>query len=218
MHMDCDHSAFHSGRARYTPESAQLRMVLVCDDCGTELEELERMEYRPRPRRLLDHLAELTARELDVSEANVARLHFAALICGAGRDRLNPDILAKPGPLSESEWSEIHREPELAAELLTDPAFDDIRDWVLHHRERPDGHGYPDGLCGAEIPLEAQILAVCEAYAAMIAERPYRRARDHRAACHELRRCAGTQFDERVVDAFLRAAEGRNERLDRTAA
>jgi len=216
--MDCDHSAFHSGRARYLPDSAQLRMVVVCDDCGAELEELERMEYRPRPRRLLDHLAELTARELELDEARVARLHFAALMCGAGRDRLDPQVLAKPGPLSESEWTEVHREPELAAELLTDPAFEDIRSWVLCHRERPDGHGYPAGLSGDEIPLEARILGVCEAYAAMIAERPYRRARDHQAACRELRRCAGSQFDADVVGAFLRGSEHRNERLDSAAA
>jgi len=216
--MDCDHSAFHSGRARYLPETAQLRMVLVCDSCGAELEELQRMEYRPRPRRLLGHLAELTARELALGEETVARLQFAALICGAGRDRLDPEILAKPGPLSESEWSEVHREPELAAELLTDAAFGEIRGWVLRHRERPDGHGYPHGLCGDEIPLEAQILAVCEAYAAMIAERPFRRARDHRGACTELLRCAGTQFDAAVVEAFLRASEQRNERLDSAAA
>ncbi|MDE3069984.1 MAG: hypothetical protein KGJ43_04580 [Acidobacteriota bacterium] len=216
--MDCDHTAFQSGRARYLPLTGQLQMVLVCDECGADIEELERIDYRPRPRRLVDHLAELTARELGMSDEQVARVHFAALICGAGRDRIDATILEKRGPLSEREWAEVHREPELAAALLADPAFRDIREWVLRHRERVDGHGYPSGLSGQSIPLEARILAVCEAYAAMIAERPYRRPRDHRAACTELRRCAGTQFDPEVVAAFVRASGRRNERLDRAAA
>ncbi|MHB8490645.1 MAG: HD-GYP domain-containing protein [Solirubrobacteraceae bacterium] len=216
--MDCDHGALQSGRARYLPLTGELSMMLVCDDCGAELKELERIEYRPRPRRLVDHLAELTARELGLGDEQIARVHFAALICGAGHDQLDAAIVNKHGPLSEQEWTEVHREPELAAALLADAAFRDIREWVLRHRERPDGHGYPGGLSGEGIPLEAQILAVCEAYAAMIADRPYRRARDHRSACLELRRCAGTQFDAEVVSAFVRAAGRRNERLDQAAA
>lgn len=98
--------------------------------------------------------------------------------------------------------AEVRRQPELAAALLADSSFDDIRDWVMSHRERPDGSGYPRGLRGQEIFLEARILAVVEAYAAMTSDRPYRAARDHEDAILELIRCGGQQFDAAVVDAF----------------
>jgi HD-GYP domain-containing protein (c-di-GMP phosphodiesterase class II) len=79
-------------------------------------------------------------------------------------------------------------------------------DCVLHHHERWDGGGYPHGLGGHEIPLEARILAVADAYDAMTSDRPYQRALDHDAALAELRRCAGTQFDPDVVAAFCRVS------------
>lgn len=213
MSMVCDHSAVQSGEARYLREARQLRLVLVCDRCGSEQAELGRIDYAPSARCFAGHLAELTARELGLDENQVARVRFAALICGVGRDQIHPAILNKEGPLTKEEWAEVCRQPELGAALLADASFDDIREWIMSHRERPDGTGYPRGLVGEEISPEARILAVTDAYVAMTSARPYREARDHDEACRELSRCAGTQFDAMVVQAFLRASARRNRHL-----
>jgi HD-GYP domain-containing protein (c-di-GMP phosphodiesterase class II) len=216
--MTCDHSAGHSGGARYLPETRQLRLVLVCDLCGAELTELERIDYSPHALRFVAHLADLTARELGLTEAQVARVRFAALVCGLGREQIRAEILAKQGPLTAEEWAEVCRQPELGAALISQTSFDDIREWILCHRERPDGTGYPRGLAGEQIPLEARIMTVAEAYVAMVSERPHRAARDHQEACDELLRCVGTQFDAAVVEAFLRASVRRNRQLARALA
>lgn len=216
--MACDHSASYSGGARYLRGAGQLQLVLLCDDCGAERAQLQRIDYRPNPRRLVVHLAELTARELGLGEAQIDRVRFAALVCGVGREEISPAILAKRGPLTQEEWTEVRRQPDLAAALLSDVSLEDIREWILCHRERPDGSGYPRGLVGEQIPLEARILAVADAYTAIISDRPHRPGRDHREACAELVRCAGTQFDTVVVDAFLNAALRRNRQLASAAA
>ena len=87
--------------------------------------------------------------------------------------------------------------------MVSEAGFRDVAVWVMLHHERVDGTGYPHGLAGDEIPIEARILAVADAYEAMTADRVYRRSIGHEAACRELRRCAGTQFDADVVVAFL---------------
>jgi HD-GYP domain-containing protein (c-di-GMP phosphodiesterase class II) len=217
MAMVCDHSAWYSGGARYLREAGQLQMVLVCDGCGADRAQLGMINYSPNPRRLAGHLAELTAGELGLSEEQIARVRFAALVCGMGRDQISPEILNKQGPLTEEEWAEVRRQPELGAALLSDVSLDDIREWILCHRERPDGSGYPRGLVGEQIPLEARILAVTDAYIAMISDRPHRSGRHHQDACLELSRCAGTQFDAQVVRAFLSASLRRNPHPARAA-
>ncbi len=215
--MVCDHTALHTGATRYLREVSQLQMVRVCDECGAVCALLGEIDYSPKPRRLAGELAELTARELGLSDERIARVRFAALVCDMGRDQLPPALLGKQGPLTDEEWTEVRRQPELGAALLSDISFDDVRGWILCHRERPDGTGYPRGLVGDQIPLEARILAVVEAYAAMISERPYRSGRSHHEACVELSRCAGTQFDDTVVQAFASASLGRDRRLARAA-
>ena len=110
----------------------------------------------------------------------------------------------------------MRRHPEIGARILGGSGLDDIREWVLAHHERPDGGGYPRGLSDKEIPLEAKILAVGDAYEAMTADRVYRRSIGDSAARDELRAGAGTQFDPRVVLAFLRALE--REGLERAGA
>jgi len=216
--MACDHSALHSGGARYLRDARQLRLVLVCDSCGAERAELDRMDYAPSARCFAGHLAELTARELRLGEMQVVSVRFAALVCSVGRDQIQPEILNKQGPLTQEQWVEVCRQPELGAALLGDASFDEIREWILCHRERPDGSGYPRGLKGEEIALEARILAVTEAYVAMVSDRPYRLTRSHEDACRELSRCAGTQFDAAVVQSFLSASRRRNPHLARAAA
>jgi HD-GYP domain-containing protein (c-di-GMP phosphodiesterase class II) len=216
--MACDHSALQSGGARYVPATGQLALILVCDSCGQQCGRVGSVDYRPRPRRLACHLAELTARELGFDEGRIARVRFAALVCGQCRDRIPAAILAKSGPLNEREWAQVRKHPELGAALLGDVSLEDIGEWILCHRERPDGRGYPRGLRGEQIPLEARVLAVTDAYAAIVSDRAHRRARSHDEACAELARCASTQFDRAVVAAFLTASRRRNPHLAQAAA
>ncbi len=205
--MACDHSGFHSGRMRYLPKSRELQMGMVCDRCGAECARIGRIEYSPHPRLLAGNLAGLTGRVLGLSEMQFARVRFAALVCAMGRDQMSPEVVDRQGPLTEEQRSAVRRQPEIGAALLGNSSgLDDIREWVLCHRERPDGFGYPRGLVGAEIPYQARILAVIDAYMAMTDDRPHGFGRDHEAACRELRQRAGTQFDAAVVHAFVRAS------------
>ena len=116
-------------------------------------------------------------------------------------------MLNKPEPLDDGDWQEIRRHPLIAARILDSSAVADIRDWIVSHHERPDGQGYPHGLTGEEIPLEARILGVADAYEAMTSERIYRTALTPAEARAELMRGAGSQFDERVVKAFVRVLD-----------
>jgi putative nucleotidyltransferase with HDIG domain len=152
--------------------------------------------------------AELTGRELGLPEEVVEDLRLAGLLHDVGKSGVTDAIVSKPAALTETEWLEMRYHPELGAALLDHAGLDDVRHWILCHHERPDGEGYPRGLQEYEIPLEARILAVADAYEAMTNDRAYRRAIGRWRAREELRRGAGTQFDEVVVEAFLRAVEG----------
>ncbi len=153
--------------------------------------------------------AELTARELDLPDDVVDRVRIGGMLHDVGKIGVPDSVLRKPGPLSPDDWVEMRKHPEIAARILDSATIEDIRAWVLCHHERPDGTGYPNGLTDDEIPLQAKILAVADAYEAMTSDRVYRGALSAEEARDELRRAAGTQFDERVVDAFMRV-------LDRT--
>jgi len=113
--------------------------------------------------------------------------------------------MSKRGPLDPDEWRSIRTHPESGARLLSHPALEDLRAWVLAHHERPDGKGYPQALEGDDIPIEARILAIADAYEAMTSDRPYGAALGDGAAAEELRAGAGAQFDAQVVEAFLAA-------------
>jgi HD-GYP domain-containing protein (c-di-GMP phosphodiesterase class II) len=135
------------------------------------------------------------------------RVRLAGLLHDVGKIGVSEAMLIKPGPLDEDEWAEMRTHPEIAARLLAGPEFEDLRSWILAHHERPDGTGYPYGLSGNEIPLEARILAVADAWEAMTAHRVYSGALSEEAAREELIAGSGTQFDKPVVEAFLRALD-----------
>jgi len=147
--------------------------------------------------------AEQTARALGWDVARVQRVRAAGILHDIGKLGISDAILHKPGRLEAHEWEEMRRHPELGARILEDANLRDVAAWVLAHHERIDGAGYPRGLAGDDIPAEARILAVADAYEAMTADRPYRRALAFDAARAELLRGAHAQFDARMVEAFL---------------
>jgi diguanylate cyclase (GGDEF)-like protein/putative nucleotidyltransferase with HDIG domain len=162
--------------------------------------------------------AELMARALGFDEDRVERIRLAGVLHDIGKIGISDRVLSKPGPLDAEEWREMYTHPEIGARLLSRPEFDDLRAWILAHHERPDGLGYPHALSADEIPVEARILAVADAYEAMTADRVYRPALGETAARAELEAGAGTQFDPQVVEAFLRALDAsRARRLRRVA-
>jgi diguanylate cyclase (GGDEF)-like protein len=153
--------------------------------------------------RTVGQFARDTAAALGLAPARVDRLQAAGVLHDLGKLGIADAILHKPGALTDAEWREVTRHPEIGARILEHAGLRDIAAWVLAHHERLDGRGYPSGLAADAIPLEARILAVADAYEAMIADRPYRRGMPVEEARAELERCAGTQFDPTVVEAFL---------------
>jgi diguanylate cyclase (GGDEF)-like protein/putative nucleotidyltransferase with HDIG domain len=144
------------------------------------------------------------ARALGLPDERVERLRLAGILHDVGKLGVSDEILRKPGHLTEAEFAEMRKHAELGARMVAAAGMEDISSWVLAHHERPDGRGYPYGLQGREVPLEARILAVADAYEAMTSDRPYRRAPGHEHAVRELEHHAGTQFDREVTVAILR--------------
>jgi diguanylate cyclase (GGDEF)-like protein/putative nucleotidyltransferase with HDIG domain len=162
--------------------------------------------------------SEMMARELGFSEERIERVKLAGMLHDIGKVGVPDAILQKPGKLTDEEFAVIKRHPGLGEEILEHPYFDDVRRWVGMHHERPDGRGYPRGLSDEEIPVEAKILAVADAYEAMTSDRAYRDSLSHAAAREELERCAETQFDPRVVAALCAAMERESEQVSHALA
>jgi len=138
-------------------------------------------------------------------------LRYGAIFHDIDKIAIPDAILNKPGPLTSSERSVIERHPVLGEQIVSPVLFLSygVRSIVRHDHERWDGSGYPDGLSGEEIPLGARIVLVVDAYHAMVSDRPYRKGMTRQEAQRELGEHAGTQFDRRVVGAFLRVLEAR---------
>ena len=151
-------------------------------------------------------LAVATGRELDLLPEQLDEVALAAELHDIGKMAVPDEILAKPGPLDDREWSFIRQHTIVGERILNAaPALRPIGALVRSHHERWDGRGYPDGLAADEIPLGARIVAACDAYDAMTSDRPYRPALPAAEAEAELRRGAGAQFDPGVVEAVLAA-------------
>ena len=158
------------------------------------------------PAQRMVQLAEATARVMGRSGEDLHLIRLAALLNDIGKIGVPNTILHKPGPLTEEEWAVMSRHPEIGRQVLVQAGgiFVLLSRIVGAHQERWDGSGYPYGLAREAIPLGARILSVVDAYDAMISQRPYREALPEVSARAELQRCAGSQFDPQVVDAFLR--------------
>lgn len=151
------------------------------------------------------------AMALGLNEDEVLRARLGGWLHDVGNLSIPDGLLGKPGPLSDAEWELVKAHPVVGDELVrTFPELALAAGAVRHHHERWDGRGYPDGLAAEAIPLEARIVAAVDAYQAMVSDRAYRPACTDSEAADELRACAGTQFDPRVVDALLGVLAGRH--------
>lgn len=166
--------------------------------------------YRGRPSSLIATIAVVLARDLTLAPQEVERIRVASLLHDIGKIALPQEILEKPAPLTDAEWSFVRQHPRIG-QLIIDEAggLRDAGKIILHHHERFGGHGYPHGLRGKAIPLGSRIVAIADAYDAMVHDRPYKASMSHVEALAELRRHAVTQFDPELVNLFLhRFGEG----------
>jgi diguanylate cyclase (GGDEF)-like protein len=160
-------------------------------------------QHRGRPSDMIASLATGIALEFGLPREEIERIRIASLLHDLGKLAVPSEILDKPSSLSDGEWQAIGEHPRIGQVILEQASsLREAIPVVLHHHERFNGGGYPHGLRGNEIPIGARIVAVADAYHAMIHHRPYKNARTHAQALAELRDNAGTQFDPEVVNTF----------------
>jgi len=148
-------------------------------------------------------LAVRIAERMGLDQEQVELTRLAASLHDLGKLAVPEEILRKPGPLTDGERLVLERHPQIGYRMLESLGVEAIAEWVLHHHERWDGAGYPDGLHGDDIPLGARIIFVADAFDAMTNDRVYRRKLSVEAALAELEECAGSQFDPDVVSALV---------------
>ena len=200
-------TAIQRARLHHNLEDAYLQIVVALAG-AVDARDTYTSDHSER----IAHWAETVAQAIGCDEDEVQDIRRAARLHDIGKIGIPDSILLKPMALSETEWAVMRRHPLIGADILMSvQRMRGVATLVRHHQERWDGTGYPDALKGEEIPLGARILAVVDAYSAIIDERPYKHARTHAEAIAELRRCAGVQFDPRVVDVFCQVVEGDRE-------
>ena len=164
-------------------------------------------------------LALAVARRLGWSDERLESLRVGGPLHDIGKLGVSRDVLGKRGRLDAEELAQIREHPKIGARiLLRAAAFREALPYVLYHHERWDGNGYPTGKAGEEIPVEARVLAIADAFDAMTSDRPYRRALTRAEALAEVERCAGTQFDPQIAHVFLEVFGGDRARDRRAAA
>lgn len=150
--------------------------------------------------------AVILAKELGLKPEEVEIIENTAYFHDIGKVGISDTILQKPDKLTAGEWVDMKRHPEIGYEIIEPLKVLHIAlPGIRHHHERYDGKGYPDGLKGEDIPISARILAIADAYEALTANRPYRKAGSADDAVAELKNCSGTQFDAHMVEVFIRA-------------
>jgi len=144
------------------------------------------------------------AQRLDLAPEEKNDLSLLSMLHDIGKVGISMEILKKPGPLTDEEWKEMKRHPEIGYRIAQNtPELSMVSEYILSHHERWDGSGYPRGLKGTEIPLLCRILAVADAFDAMTSNLAYREAMDSLDAMEEIKRCSGTQFDPEIAKLFL---------------
>jgi len=141
---------------------------------------------------------------MNLPDGEIQELKTVGLLHDIGKVAIDENILNKPGKLTNEEWEELKRHPEIGYRILSSANdMAEIAEYVLAHHERWDGTGYPKGLRGKQIPLKSRIIAIADAFDAMISERPYKNALSKDAAVKELINNAGIQFDPELVKIFI---------------
>ncbi len=202
-------TVLHGDAARLQPlqESDEVRLARSLAIATSLHDDASAMHWHQ-----VSDLAAATARRLGLPGDVVHRCEIGGLVHDIGKVALPGSLLTKPGPLDGPEWAAVRAHSEIGEALAREGSlFAGVADIVRHHHERVDGSGYPDGLRGPEIPIEARIVAACDAYAAMTAERTYGPARTQDEAVSELRRSAGTHLDPDVVAALVDVLDARRE-------
>ena len=150
-------------------------------------------------------LSVAVATRLGLDSKQVRDTEFAALLHDIGKIAVPKEIINKPGPLTDDEWAIMHTHTIEGQRMLDQVggALQDVGVIVRASHEAWDGGGYPDGLAGEDIPIEARVVSVCDAYHAMTSDRSYRKALPVEVAVEELKTCSGSQFDATVVEALL---------------
>jgi diguanylate cyclase (GGDEF)-like protein len=162
-----------------------------------------RAGFSGKPSTMIAGAAVELALGLGLPESEIERIRVASMLHDLGKLAIPEEILTKPGELNDPEWRIVSEHPKIGQVILEQAgALRDAATIVLHHHEWYDGRGYPYGLAGEEIPVGARIVAIADAYEAMVAGRPYRDAISHEAALRELRRHSGMQFDPELVQRF----------------
>lgn len=192
---------FHSNLTRYAAQASLLNGTVRALSSAIDAKD-------PYTRGHSERVGFLTARiaeELGWPAAQVERAHLSGILHDVGKIGVREDVLSKAGKLTDDEYDEIKRHPVIGYDILRDiPPMADILPGVLHHHERIDGRGYPDGLNGSSIPLLARVIAVADGFDAMSSDRAYRVKMPRSKVLDILRECAGSQWDAEVVAAFLR--------------
>ena len=161
--------------------------------------------YTSSHARWITDMAMLVGRELRLDREAMKRLELGALFHDIGKIGIPSEILQKPGPLTDEEFEIVKEHPELGEKILAPiERLSEVRPIVRACHERWDGLGYPDGKSGLDIPIEARIVLVCDAFHAMVTDRPYRARLSDGEAMARLAESAGTQFDPDVVETFAR--------------
>lgn len=150
--------------------------------------------------------SELIAKYMGMSKEEIEEVKLSAILHDIGKIGIDDKVLKKQAPLESEEWEHMKQHPEMGYKILGHVrSMKKITDGMRLHHERPDGLGYPLGLKGDEIPVIASIISVADTFDAMTSTRPYRKGLDYEVAYEEIVRHRGTQFDEKVVDAFIKA-------------
>src|SRR2546423_3809284 len=142
-------------------------------------------------------------RSAGLPELRLKELRLAALLHDIDQIGISERIMAKPGILSVEELDELRQHPADSRDILSEiSGLEEVAHWVAAHHERPDGLGYPDGL--TDVPVEARILAIADAYVAITSDRPHRKRSDHDECLVRLQGAAGSQLDPDLLDLFVR--------------
>ena len=157
---------------------------------------------------MVSHYCEAIAKALQLNEREVSEIKTAGILHDIGKIMVPPELLNKSEPLTSEEWEIIKRHPVTSYQILRGvDEYASLSEYVLYHHERWDGKGYPEGLKGESIPLQARIICVADAYEAMTAQRAYHTPKTKVEALHELEKCAGSQFDPEIVTMFIKTMQ-----------